>query len=95
MPKVLISDIMSPRTEEVFQERGVDVDVITGMSSDELKACISEYDGLAVRSSTKVTADIIEVAKILKIIGRASPDTNSRGCFSIGINVIGNLLLVQ
>ena len=71
MPKVLIADIMSPRTEEILKERGIDVDVITGMSPDQLRACIGEYDGLAVRSSTKVTADIIEVAIKLRIIGRA------------------------
>ena len=46
MPKVLISDKMSPRAEEIFKERGIDVDVITGMDPAELKACIGEYDGL-------------------------------------------------
>ncbi len=49
MPKVLISYKMSPRAEEIFKERGIEVDVITGMGPEELKACIGEYDGLAVR----------------------------------------------
>ena len=71
MPKVLISDSMSPRAEEIFRERGVDVDVITGMTPAELKSCIGGYDGLAVRSATKASAEILEVADSLKVIGRA------------------------
>ena len=71
MPKVLISDSMSPRAEEIFRERGVDVDVITGMTPAELKSCIGGYDGLAVRSATKASAEILEVAESLKVIGRA------------------------
>ncbi|MCK5167713.1 MAG: phosphoglycerate dehydrogenase, partial [Rhodospirillaceae bacterium] len=71
MPKVLISDKMSPRAEQIFKERGIDVDVITGLSPDELKEKIGEYDGLAIRSSTKATADIIASANNLKAIGRA------------------------
>ena len=71
MPKVLISDSMSPRAEEIFRERGVDVDVITGMTPAELESCIGGYDGLAVRSATKATAEILEFADTLKVIGRA------------------------
>ncbi|MEH6401758.1 MAG: phosphoglycerate dehydrogenase [Sneathiella sp.] len=71
MVKVLISDKMSPRAAEIFRERGVEVDEITGMSPEELKACIGDYDGLAVRSSTRATAEIIEAATNLKVIGRA------------------------
>ncbi len=71
MPKVLISDKMSPRAAEVFRDRGVEVDVKPGMSPDELKAVIGAYDGLAIRSATKVTADIVEAATNLKAIGRA------------------------
>ncbi|MGF1639659.1 MAG: phosphoglycerate dehydrogenase [Rhodospirillales bacterium] len=71
MPKVLISDKMSPRAAEIFRQRGIDVDVRTGMTADELQACIAGYDGLAIRSATKVTADVIAVANGLKVIGRA------------------------
>mgnify|MGYP001328746355 FL=1 len=71
MPKVLISDSMSPRAEEIFKQRGVDVDAVTGMTPEELKSCIGDYDGLAVRSATKATAEILEAADTLKIIGRA------------------------
>lgn len=71
MVKVLISDSMSPRAEEIFVNRGVTVDVKTGMSEDELVACIGEYDGLAIRSATKVTAKVLAAAKNLKVVGRA------------------------
>ncbi|OHC73577.1 MAG: phosphoglycerate dehydrogenase [Rhodospirillales bacterium RIFCSPLOWO2_12_FULL_58_28] len=71
MPKVLISDSMSPLATEVFIERGIEVDVKPGMSPAELKACIGAYDALAVRSDTKVTAEIIAAADNLKVIGRA------------------------
>ncbi|MAI10888.1 MAG: phosphoglycerate dehydrogenase [Rhodospirillaceae bacterium TMED167] len=71
MTKVLISDSMSPRAEEIFVERGVDVDVITDMTPEDLKSCIGKYDGLAVRSATKATAEILEAADTLKVIGRA------------------------
>ncbi|PCD04458.1 phosphoglycerate dehydrogenase [Sphingomonas spermidinifaciens] len=71
MPKVLISDKMSPLAAQIFRERGVEVDEITGKTPDELKAIIGEYDGLAIRSSTKVTKDILAAATNLKVIGRA------------------------
>ena len=71
MPKVLISDSMSPRAAEIFAERGLEVDVKPGMSPEELAACIGGYDGLVVRSATKVTPEIIEAADNLKVIGRA------------------------
>lgn len=71
MPKVLISDKMAPLATEIFKNKGVDVDVKPGMSPEELAACIGNYDGLAIRSATKVTADIIAAAKNLRVIGRA------------------------
>jgi D-3-phosphoglycerate dehydrogenase len=71
MVKVLISDKMSPQAEQIFKNRGVEVDVITGMKPEELKACIGQYDGLAIRSATKATAEIIAAADNLKVIGRA------------------------
>ncbi|QJE73577.1 phosphoglycerate dehydrogenase [Aerophototrophica crusticola] len=71
MPKVLISDSLSPRAVEIFRERGLEVDVKTGLKPDELKAIIGEYDGLAIRSATKVTKDILSAATNLKVVGRA------------------------
>ncbi|NQZ47899.1 MAG: phosphoglycerate dehydrogenase, partial [Erythrobacter sp.] len=70
-PKVLISDKMDPNAARIFEERGCEVDVITGESPEELKARIGEYHGLAIRSSTKVTPDILDAATNLKVIGRA------------------------
>ena len=71
MPKVLISDKMDPRAAQIFRERGVEVDEITGKTKDELIAMIGDYDGLAIRSSTKVTKDVLAAAKNLKVVGRA------------------------
>ena len=70
-PKVLISDKMDPNAARIFEERGCDVDVVTGQTPEELAAMIGEYDGLAIRSSTKVTSAILEAATNLKAIGRA------------------------
>ncbi|MEK9831545.1 MAG: NAD(P)-dependent oxidoreductase, partial [Rhodospirillaceae bacterium] len=71
MPKVLISDKMSDRAKEIFTDRGIDVDVKTGLSEEELIAVIGDYDGLAIRSATKATAKVLEAATNLKVIGRA------------------------
>jgi D-3-phosphoglycerate dehydrogenase / 2-oxoglutarate reductase len=70
-PRVLISDSMDPKAAQIFAERGCDVDVITGKTPDELAAMIGGYDGLAIRSSTKVTKAILDAATNLKVIGRA------------------------
>ncbi|MCB9988030.1 MAG: phosphoglycerate dehydrogenase [Rhodospirillales bacterium] len=70
-PRVLISDKMNPLAAEIFEKSGCDVDVKTGMSPEELIACIGDYDGLAIRSSTTVTKDVLAAAKNLKVIGRA------------------------
>jgi D-3-phosphoglycerate dehydrogenase len=70
-PKVLISDKLSPRAKEIFEENGVAVDVKTGLKPEELAAIIGDYDGLAIRSATKVTKDIISKATKLKVVGRA------------------------
>ncbi|MFZ4111363.1 MAG: phosphoglycerate dehydrogenase, partial [Polymorphobacter sp.] len=71
MPKVLISDQMSPKAAEIFRARGIEVDAITGLSKDELIKIIGNYDGLAIRSATKATKDVIAAAANLKVIGRA------------------------
>jgi D-3-phosphoglycerate dehydrogenase / 2-oxoglutarate reductase len=71
MPKVLIADALSPRAAEIFAARGVAADVAIGLKPDELRARIAQYDGLAVRSATKVTADLLAAAQRLKVVGRA------------------------
>jgi D-3-phosphoglycerate dehydrogenase / 2-oxoglutarate reductase len=71
MPKVLISDKMNPLAEEIFRKKGVEVDIKTGLKPDELKSMIGQYDGLAIRSSTTVTNDILAAANNLKVVGRA------------------------
>ena len=71
MPKVLISDAMDGIAEKILTSNNIYVDVKTDFNTDELKDKISEYDGLIIRSATKVTKEIIESAKNLKIIGRA------------------------
>ena len=70
-PKVLISDKMDPKAAAIFKERGIHVDEITGKTKDELIAMIGDYDGLAIRSATKVTADVLAAATNLKVVGRA------------------------
>src|SRR3954466_4670909 len=71
MRKVLISDPMDPKAAEIFRAGGAEVDERPGLSKEELKAIIGDYDGLAIRSATRVTADLLEAATNLKVIGRA------------------------
>ena len=72
-PRVLISDALSPAAVAIFKERGVEVDFQPdlGKDKDKLAAIIGDYDGLAIRSATKVTAKILEHATRLQVIGRA------------------------
>jgi D-3-phosphoglycerate dehydrogenase len=68
----LIADVMDPRAAAIFRERGIEVDEKPGLSPAELGAIIGDYDGLAVRSSTRVTAPVLDAAlPRLKVIGRA------------------------
>jgi D-3-phosphoglycerate dehydrogenase len=71
MPKVLVADELSPRAVEIFAARGIEVDFAPGLKPEELQQRIDRYDGLAVRSATKVTAALITAARRLKVIGRA------------------------
>src|SRR5579862_6305462 len=71
MPKVLIADALSPRAVEIFRARGVEADVAVGLGAAELRSRIAGYDGLAVRSATKVTAELLAAAEALKVVGRA------------------------
>ena len=72
MKRVLISDTLSPEGIEILKNTpGLEVDVMTNLTPDELKGIIKDYDGLAIRSATKVTKEIIEKADNLKVVGRA------------------------
>jgi D-3-phosphoglycerate dehydrogenase / 2-oxoglutarate reductase len=71
MPRVLISDQLSPAAVDIFRQRDIDTEVRVGLSKDELEKVIKDYDGLAVRSATKVTEKVIAAASRLKVVGRA------------------------
>jgi len=71
MPKVLISDSMSNVAQKIFEKNNIQFDVKTGLSEEEIIKIIPEYDGMVVRSATKVTKNIISAAKKLKVIARA------------------------
>ena len=78
-PKVLISDKLSAAAVQIFKDRGIDVDFQPdlGKDKDALEAVIGNYDGLAIRSATKVTEKILEAASNLKVIGRAGIGTDN------------------
>ncbi|MBI5788389.1 MAG: phosphoglycerate dehydrogenase [Candidatus Schekmanbacteria bacterium] len=69
--KILVSDSLSPSGIGILKQAGFDVDVKTGLSEDQLVACIGAYDALLVRSGTKATAKVINAGENLKVIGRA------------------------
>ncbi len=69
--KVLVSDNLSPVGVKVLEEASLEVDVNTGLAPEELKKIIGGYDALVIRSATKVTADLLEAATNLKVVGRA------------------------
>jgi D-3-phosphoglycerate dehydrogenase len=71
MPRVLISDKLSPAAVAIFRDRGIDVDLRPGLTPAELRAIIPDYDGLAIRSATKVTRELLDAAPRLKVVGRA------------------------
>ena len=73
MPKVLVSDKLSTTAVQIFKDNGVEVDYLPdlGKDKDKLLEVIGQYDGLAIRSATKVTEKIIAAASNLKVIGRA------------------------
>jgi D-3-phosphoglycerate dehydrogenase len=72
-PRVLISDALSPAAVQIFKDRGIEVDFqpALGKDKDKLAEIIGNYDGLAIRSATKVTPKVLEKASSLKVIGRA------------------------
>ena len=72
-PRVLVSDKLSPTAVQIFKDRGVEVDFQPNLGKDKEKflEIIGNYDGLAIRSATKVTADVLAAATNLKVVGRA------------------------
>ncbi|TMM52550.1 phosphoglycerate dehydrogenase [Sulfitobacter sabulilitoris] len=78
-PKVLISDKLSDAAVQIFRDRGIDVDFMPdlGKDKDKLAELIGQYDGLAIRSATKVTDKILDAATNLKVIGRAGIGTDN------------------
>ncbi len=69
--KVLISDNLAPIGAKILKDAGLEVDINTGLPAEELKKIIGAYDGLVIRSATKVTEEIIAAADNLKVVGRA------------------------
>jgi D-3-phosphoglycerate dehydrogenase len=88
-PRVLISDALSEAAVQIFRDQGVEVDFQPNLGKDKEKLAeiIGNYDGLAIRSATKVTAKLLEKATNLKVIGRAGigvdnvdiPEATARG----------------
>ncbi len=72
-PRVLISDKLSETAVAIFKDRGLDVtfEPDLGKDKDKLESMIGDFDGLAIRSATKVTQKIIDAASKLKVVGRA------------------------
>src|SRR5437588_7217574 len=72
-PRVLISDALSPAAVQIFKDRGIEVDFQPklGTDKDKLAELVGSFDGLAIRSATKVTPKILDKARNLKVIGRA------------------------
>ena len=69
--KILISDKMSNKVEDVLKSKSIDYDIKTGLEPNELKSIIDDYDGILIRSATKLTTEILENCSNLKVIGRA------------------------
>jgi D-3-phosphoglycerate dehydrogenase len=70
-PRVLISDKLSPAALAIFRERGIETETRPGLSPAELRGIIGDYDGLAIRSATKVTRELLDAAGRLRVVGRA------------------------
>ncbi|HCP82525.1 MAG TPA: phosphoglycerate dehydrogenase, partial [Octadecabacter sp.] len=79
MPKVLVSDKLSETAVQIFRDRGIEVDFQPdlGKDKDKLAEVIGQYDGLAIRSATKVTEKILNNATNLKVIARAGIGTDN------------------
>ncbi len=90
-PRVLISDSMSSQAVSVFEERGVEVVASSKLSPEELIDTIGDFEGLAIRSSTNVTPELLEAAKRLKVVGRAGigvDNVDVKACSAKGVVVM-------
>ena len=90
-PRVLISDSMSSLAVSKFEEMGVEVVQSAKLSVDELHAAIDDFDGLAVRSATKVTAELLQQTSRLKVVGRAGigvDNVDLAACTAAGVVVM-------
>ncbi len=78
-PKVLVSDKLSETAVQIFRDRGIEVDFMPelGKDKEKLREVIGQYDGLAIRSATKVTEKILDAAENLKVVGRAGIGTDN------------------
>ncbi len=78
-PKVLVSDKLSETAVQIFRDRGIEVDFEPGLGKDKdrLREVIGQYDGLAIRSATKVTDKLLASADRLRVIGRAGIGTDN------------------
>ena len=100
---VLLLDNVDSVCKHVFEQRGIKAVQPGTLTLEELNACIGEYDGLVVRSATKVTPELLQHAPKLKVIGRAGVGVDNlscnQGCFHISIphhlafHAMGNFLL--
>ena len=70
-PRVLIADKLSPAAAAIFRNRGIETETKIGLDKEQLAEIINQYDGLAVRSATKVSEKVLAKANGLKVIGRA------------------------
>src|ERR1700736_3380316 len=77
MSKVLIADALSPRAAEILAACGIAVDFLPGLAAAELKECIGAYDGVAVRSATRVTKGLLAHTEKLRVVGRAGIGVDS------------------
>ena len=96
--KILISDKMSDKVEDVLKSKSVDYDIKTGMEPEELKSVIDQYDGILIRSATKLTSEILADCQNLKVIGRAGVgvdnvdlDTATKNKILVMNTLLGNL----
>ena len=90
-PKVLISDSLSTQAVQVFENRGIDVTVVSKLTAEELADIIHEFDGLAVRSATQVTPSLLANATNLKVVGRAGIGVDNidvKSCGAKGVVVM-------